>query len=254
MNDVVVTAIRKGTLSAGSISFQNLRRLAGRDVHLWSELERGRAILSTTDQLDQYLYSYGPMIRSQWEYLLNKVRMPSGDVTLVDYGCGQGLGSMLFLEQLHQVVSRSVTDVVLIEPSQVALNRAQHILECYLPSARISVVNKSLDDFCHDDLVSPLDNTMVHLFSNILDVEGFDQYTLFSKIFQQRGRHLIYAVGNERTQYGGRERLETLFELIHDTAHADWLRIDCSKIKSFKTDGGKAAMCFYVELDVDGPI
>lgn len=254
MNDPVVEAIGKGILSSQKISFQYLRRFAGRDTGKWSELGRGREVLSTIEELDQYLYSYGPMICSQWQHLLDKVRIPDGDITLVDYGCGQGIATMLLIERFRKVLSDSVASLILIEPSLVALTRAEHILGCYLPRAEIRTVNKLLDDLDHDDLVSPSHNVKIHLFSNILDVEGFDQYTLFSDMFQFAGQHVVFAVGNDRNQHGGSDRLVTLYELMHDKAHKDWLNIQHSELVSFRTDRNKAAMCFYVELDVDGSV
>lgn len=254
MNDPVVTGIRNGILTSESISFECLRRFAGRDAGKWSELGRGREILSSTEQLDQYLYSYGPMIYDQWQHLLCKVRIPDGGITLVDYGCGQGLATILLMDRFRETLSCKVDSVILIEPSSVALTRAEHILGCYLPRAEIRTVNKLLDNLDHDDLVSPAHNITIHLFSNILDVEGFDQYTLFSDMFQHAGLHLVIAVGNDRSQQGGSQRLTTLFELMHDTAHRDWLNIQHSELMSFETNGGKAAMFFHVELDVDGPV
>ncbi|MGE3297799.1 MAG: hypothetical protein AB7I68_10670 [Porticoccaceae bacterium] len=65
MTDLIIDAITNGSINAGNISFDTLRNVAGRDAGRWSELGRGREILGSHDQLDQYLYSYGPMTKSQ---------------------------------------------------------------------------------------------------------------------------------------------------------------------------------------------
>lgn len=252
MSDHVVKAIRAGELSSASISFPLLRRIAGIDKDKWSELDRGRAVLSTTDQLDQYLYSYGLMISSQWQVLLDRVRLPSSTVALVDYGCGQGLATMLLLDRYREDLSGMVANVTLIEPSTVALERALHILTCYLPDVEIRAVNKQLDELDQDDFADSGTNVNMHLFSNILDVDGFDQYTLFSDMFQHAGRHVVLAVGNDRTLHGGSERLEILYELVHDKAHSHWLRLRHSELEYYSTDRGQAAIYFYIDLDVNG--
>lgn len=252
MYDRVVEAINAGELSSRNISFQYLRSLVGQEKYVWEELDRGRAILSTTDHLDQYLYSYGPMISSQWQTLLDRIQPPDGSISIIDYGCGQGLATMMLLDRFRGEIADRVVNVVLIEPSLIALDRATHIVGCYLPDSDINSVNKMLDDTNHEELAGPSSNVKVHLFSNILDVEGFDQYTLFSHMFRHSGRHLVLAVGNDRDQHGGSERLKTLFELMHDEAHHDWLRLRDAEIASFNTDRGRSAMYFYVDLDVDG--
>ena len=252
MYDRVIDAIKTGKISADNISFQYLRSLAGQDKGVWQELDRGRAILSTTDHLDQYLLSYGPKISSQWDTLLNRVHLPDGNISIIDYGCGQGLATMLVLDRFQKAISGRVSSVVLIEPSRLALERATHIVDCYLPGSNITGVNEMLDNINHSDLAAPASNVRMHLFSNILDVEGFDQYTLFSDMFRHSGRHLVLAVGNDRSQHGGSERLRTLFELMHDEAHQDWLSLHDAEIKSFRTDRDRSAIYFYVDVRVDG--
>ena len=65
MTDRVLEALRTDRVSKRNISFDEIRNIAGVDSDIWNELGRGRAILSSEEQLDQYLYSYGPMISSQ---------------------------------------------------------------------------------------------------------------------------------------------------------------------------------------------
>ena len=43
-----------------------------------------------------------------------------------------------------------------------------------LINSAIRKINKHIDDLVHTDLVSEPGNIKIHLFSNIIDVEGFD--------------------------------------------------------------------------------
>ena len=198
MVDAIVDAIRMGEINAGNISFTLLRNVAGRDCGCWDELGRGRAILRSTEQLDQYLYSYGPMTESQWDQFLSDLTMPAERIRIVDYGCGQGLASALLFDNFGPELVERVGTVVLIEPSSVALTRAKAVLECYCENCRILDVNKDLDGLTPEELSSNGEPISLHLFSNVLDIEGFHHFQLFTKMFQTKGRHSVLAVSHDR--------------------------------------------------------
>lgn len=52
---------------AEDINFSWLRSTFMRDHDLKDALDYGHAVPDTAALLDQYLYTYGPMIESQWE-------------------------------------------------------------------------------------------------------------------------------------------------------------------------------------------
>ena len=62
------------------------------------QLNWEKAILKSQDQLNQYLHTYGPMIKSQWKNALSPVSLPDTEIQIIDYACGQGLGCSLFLD------------------------------------------------------------------------------------------------------------------------------------------------------------
>ena len=248
--DRIVDAISSGQLNSNNISIDKIREMARPSKDLWEDLDRGRAILPTPAHLDQYLHSYAPMIKSQWSIVLSEIEVSTGRLTIFDYGCGQGLAIMLLLERYGSNLSGRVNKLVLIEPSYVALRRAEKILGCYLPDCNVRPVNKCLDEVSPDDLEADDDDVKLHLFSNVIDVEGFDQYSLLREIFSNKGLHCVLAVGNDRNTHGGSERLEMLFNLLHDDGHRDWLTIHDSKIQRFETDGGKKAIYFHVMVEV----
>ena len=207
--DKVINAIKSGAIERDDISIKYIRDIAiagisGGDPQVRKSLARGRAILTTQSQLDQYWYTHALRIESQWKEVLRGVTIPTGNIEVVDYACGQGLATILFIGVLYECHD-GVSKIHLIEPSAVALERAKHILECYCPESRIISVNKRLDDIVEADIALQEDAAKVHLFSNILDIEGFDSLKLLDKVFSKtnKGFHHILAVSHDREFAGG---------------------------------------------------
>ena len=215
MNDKIVKLIISKNIDTENISFDLIRKIAGKDYDIWHKLGRGRAILNSEEELDQYLYSYGPMIKSQWDNLLSSMQLPAGNISIADYACGQGLASMLLLDKFR--VSKyieKISQITLIEPSAIALTRASRILNCYCPGSRITTINKKIDDLTQADLKLSEIDAKIHLFSNILDIDDFDQLDLFNKIFSNKGIHYILAVSHDRNFDGGSQRLRDVYNAI----------------------------------------
>jgi hypothetical protein len=57
MTDKLVDAISSKIIDSDNISFRLIRKIAAKNYNVWNELGRGRAILNSQEQLDQYLYS-----------------------------------------------------------------------------------------------------------------------------------------------------------------------------------------------------
>ena len=141
MNDVVINAIQQKIMTTESLTFTSLRQIAGRDMNAQASLNRGRAIIDCPTLLNQYLYSYGLMVQRQWSHVVpNIVEMLSDnndqDIHLYDYGCGQGLATLLLIENTSGL-QEDISQITLIEPSEIALTRAKSIIECKLPHLNI---------------------------------------------------------------------------------------------------------------------
>lgn len=96
-------------------------------------------------------------------------------IRVVDYGCGQGIATIAYLEYLvaHNVATESEFEVHLIEPSSVTLSIAQNLIEklanIYGLKLSIHTYQQSLSKplfFKDSDCIET-----VHLLSNILDIE-----------------------------------------------------------------------------------
>lgn len=218
-HDLVINAIQKKTLNTSNLNFRTLRNFAGIDSNKRDELDRGRLTIHRQDLLNQYLYSYGLMVQRQWEQILPKtVEMLSDNkdenVHIFDYGCGQGLATLLLLENITGLEG-IVDDVTLIEPSKIALQRASHIIGCALPQTQVHSINKELDDLETEELSINPEKMNIHLFSNVLDIDSFDQFEVFNKILKDGGTHYVIAISSDRNFKGGSPRIKALYNAIH---------------------------------------
>jgi SAM-dependent methyltransferase len=249
--DPAIEAIRQLHKSGKRISFSWLRTFVGRDRDIWNQLGRGTSVLSSVEQLDQYLYSYGPMIACQWEAVTAGMSLPDRPVRLVDYGCGQGLASLLLFDKYGDAYASKLAKVVLVEPSPLALVRAEAILRCIVPGVEITCVNKAFDDLVTADLVAAEDLDTVHVFSNVLDVTGFDQYRLLGEVLTE-GSHTIIAISPDRNFDGGTDRIRGLKAAVEDPGHSEKLSVSESVFTQFTCGpGGKyPAVSWVAKLEV----
>ncbi|BFM09607.1 hypothetical protein [Halioxenophilus aromaticivorans] len=253
MTDRVIEGLRANSINKGNISFDLIRNFAGIDLNLWDRLGRGRAILNSEEELDQYLYTYGPMISSQWRiilYELGNLNLPRTDIEISDYACGQGLACLLLHDVLPDSALGNITKVNLIEPSSVALTRAVGITECCFPNASINPIKKHLDCLDRDDLNLSEGPFKIHLFSNILDMEGFNQYLLLEKILKTPGTHLIMVASHDRNHNGGSQRIRETYQTMIDKTYAEWYEVTGNSISYFNCYNRQPAIFFHVELKI----
>lgn len=146
---------------------------------------RGCAIYTDELQLDAYLASYvdwhkGKLARAF--YLLNEP-LPR-QLNIIDWACGQGLATLFLLDYIREHnAACSVREVVLIEPSSIALQRAEYLIHKVNPDIEIRTANKMLDDVTASDLKFNRQVPVFHMFSNILDIGGIDHKHLSQIIY-----------------------------------------------------------------------
>jgi len=236
------------------ISFKWLRALAGQDRDLRSQLGYGRNILSSTEHLDQYLYTYGPMIACQWESVTETLSLRFS--RLVDYGCGQGLAGLLLFDRFGEKFASALTRVVLIEPSAVALIRAEAVYRSIAPECEILCVKKRFDNLGSADLMTDASADTLHIFSNVMDIDGWDHFRLFSEMMTE-GRHTVLVVSASREFDGGSPRIRDLKAAVDDPKHHKELSITAITHSEFCEfdcgyDGKYPAVSWRLELEVSG--
>lgn len=150
----------------------------------WIGIEHGVKPLDTDLKLDQYLAAYGKMhsekIRMALDSLDNPEALLSAPVSIVDWGCGQGLATCCFFDWLrnNEIDFACISRVHLIDPSGLALQRAQANVARYDRQCNSHIDTHIANKFINDIQSSDLDirdvNTTLHLFSNILDIDTVD--------------------------------------------------------------------------------
>lgn len=221
MSDYVLDAIDCGLLNKSNISFFNIRGIDNFNRNVFGNLDRGWSILKSINEVDQYLYSYGKMINSQWREILKKFKFNPDFLQVIDYGCGQGLGSVLFFDVYGFGFRDSVKSVVLIEPSEFSLKRAESIVRCYCPQASVFSFKDKVNNFEIKKLNILSDVEFLHIFSNVLDVPGFDGLMLIKKILKTKGVHNIFAVSHDRNFIGGSWIFDEIIRLINSSPCID---------------------------------
>lgn len=153
----------------------------------WNTLDHGVRLLDTHEELCKYLCSYGDMHEEKMSVAFNAIKEPQNifnqDITIIDWGCGQGLATLCFFDYLDQKkFPNKIRKVVLIEPSELALNRAKLHVTAYLKdTSKIILKNKFIDEIVDSDLQAETP-TIIHFFSNILDIPNINLKTLAQNV------------------------------------------------------------------------
>ena len=172
-------------------SFDTLREVAiqnleeSQRISPWIGLEHGVKLLESDNEMARYLLAYGNMHKEKINIALNCIPDPtvifSRPLTIIDWGCGQGLATMCFLDYLSNFhISPNIQKIIFIEPSPIALQRATININQY-GYHNIRQINKYLNDVTNEDLQCP-NGLVVHFFSNILDIDTLGLEHLHSLI------------------------------------------------------------------------
>jgi hypothetical protein len=170
-------------------TFEAIRKISvdqsDSDDTVFKSLSRGVAVLTEEKQLYAYMKSYGAMHFAKLNSSFPK--LPSDlfnqDIDIIDWGCGQAMATMTLVDYLlKNNIYSDLKNVILIEPSEIALKRASLHTQKLIKSAIIHTVHKDIDAVSHYDLSALSHKTKIHLFSNILDVDLFSLSKLLSLI------------------------------------------------------------------------
>lgn len=145
---------------------------------LKEDLQHGAGHLTTKRQLNAYLSSYGEIhgakLAQAFKHIPTKLWIEDG-VSVVDYGCGQGIAEMVLSDSLTSkwVDNDFIKDITLIEPSATNLRQAYEYSQSFFPDAKISCRQKTDKQLSEDD-IRPMKSTVIHIFSNVIDLDSFD--------------------------------------------------------------------------------
>ncbi|MEN1760412.1 DEAD/DEAH box helicase [Anoxynatronum sibiricum] len=182
------------------------------------KLERGTVVIGREELLWCYLYSFGNKHQAKICAALNTIKklkeIVCAEYSIIDWGSGQGLATICMFDYLQkQGAPNAVKKIVLIEPSELALNNAVLHTSIYGVEEIVSV-NKYLDDVTVEDIKTDTPVT-IHLFSNILDVEGFSLKQLAQTIgASASGKHYFICVS---PLYSNNHRIEAFYKYFAES-------------------------------------
>ncbi len=265
--------------SLANPTFQQIRKIADNSLShlttyertdLWKNLNQGVDLLTTHELMCQYIFSYGNMHEAKIQKALSSIHNPkevfNTDIAIIDWGCGQGLATVCFFDFLkNQGIPNNTKKIILIEPSDQALERAKLHTNVYLnDETKIQLVNKKLDDVLKDEIETKQSITL-HFFSNILDVPQIDLKKLAQLVGENiNGEHYFFCVSpliegrSHRLDafynyfdlppvFSDFEQSENKLNLLAEDAHGkDVFRKYTLKLKVFKFEKGKT---YYIPID-----
>lgn len=127
-------------------------------------------------QLDAYLASYVDWHKGKLDRafsLINEQLPPQ--INIIDWACGQGMATLYILDYIRERrLHCRIREVILIEPSVVALERAKYLIGLFDNTIRIKAINKKLDDVSSSELLFERQIPIYQMFSNILDIGGIN--------------------------------------------------------------------------------
>lgn len=160
--------------------FDSIRSISVRHADGRNLTNRGVKILDSEEELYEYMKRFGNMhkakLQSAFEPLPNSFL---SKINIVDWGCGQGIASMIFIEKFGADIIHNIT---LIEPSELALKRAALHVKKYNQNTPLKTICKKLDELEEYDFTVEQAEITVHLFSNILDIDDYLQTRLIDII------------------------------------------------------------------------
>lgn len=187
-------------------TFESIRKLSVKFVmqlpeevktFLWEELENGVQVLDSEGQLSMYMHAYGKMHLAKLIAAFEHLPMSNvDDINLVDWGCGQGTATIAYFDYLNEKgLTQNVKSITLIEPSELAIKRAALHAQKLFPNAKIHTLNKRFNEINADEIPYSQHETLLHFFSNILDVEEFEIEDIATKINCEKNTNYMVCVG-----------------------------------------------------------
>ena len=156
---------------------------------LHDALNRGIDILDSEPQMTAYMFSFGKMHQAKLEYAFSKLPeefLKQPEINIIDYGCGQALGTMCYADYLrNNGYAQNVKTITLIEPSEICLKRAVLHASMFFPNAKIKTVNKTFDELDENNIHCDEDISTLHILSNVLDILDIDLADLTELIKKQ---------------------------------------------------------------------
>jgi SAM-dependent methyltransferase len=253
LEDAVTLGIEKSDYSKKlykikAINFKDIKQISidyinslSNASELHTRLNHGMAIIDDEQLLYKYIYSYSKMHKAKlyqtFEKTFTDKYLNKATINVIDYGCGQALATTLLIEYIkEQNLQIDIDNIILIEPSKLALSRGLlHIDVLKQKNYKVKALNKDLDCLEKSDLEFENDNLVLHLFSNILDVESFQlDRNFLEKISSniQSNNYFICVSPNINAKRNG--RLDRFYKYFDDNFNTDSISARDDDIGQYK--------------------
>jgi hypothetical protein len=191
------------------------------------------------------------MISSQWQEICKFIKLRESDFRFIDYGCGQGLAGLLLFDEFGHSLFDRASKIILVEPSKYALMRAEAVYRCIAPKASLYCICKTFDDLTANELMPEQSLESIHIMSNVLDVDGYDQLKLFSKMLNV-GLHSVIVVSHDRDHNGGSSRINSIKKAMESLKGKGKVKIITSIEHKFKCNNPlqSDAILWLLKVDV----
>ena len=209
---------------------------------LFEALHRGVDILDSEPEMATYLYTYGKMHQAKLEYAFSHLPekfLSQPEINIVDYGCGQTVGTMCYADYLRDKgYAQEVKTITLIEPSEICLKRAALHASVFFPDAEIKTVNKNFDALDEDDIYCGENVPTLHILSNVLDILSFDLERFSDTVKQSlKGYNQFVCVGPYFFDFARDRRIDVFLERMEGEENFS------ETLDQYKLDLGKDWTC-----------
>ena len=251
------------------------------------ELKHGTDLLYSDEALNCYMYAYGEMHinkcrAAMMNFPFEKIQ---GAIEIVDWGCGQGIGSATVVDILRQRdLIQWVKRVTLIEPSEPAIRRAEeNLLRITNNNIEINSINKYLpsEDAEIQNVLTSVEykySNVIHIFSNILDVDKIDLAMVARLVAASQGKHFILCIGPKNSasfrieqfcsifgeqqyfskidsgSYGRTTRTNHNYTCFTRCFVYDGSSLDYSRMSTYKSSGLKVFGDYDIELQIQNKV
>ncbi len=186
---------------------------------MYDMLDRGVVQIDTEPQMLVYIYSFGKMHKAKLDCAfahLPEDFLQQPEINIIDYGCGQAIGTMCYVDFLKEEgIIQNIRKVTLIEPSETCLKRAALHTSVFLPEAEITTVNKTFDKLLMTDIETDENIPTLHILSNVLDLK-FNLYRFAVVINEHiKGYNQFVCVGPYFSYSDKDERISKFCSLIN---------------------------------------
>lgn len=178
------------------------------------ELNHGINLLASDVALNCYMSAYGDMHATKCRAAMMNFPFDDiqGRIEIVDWGCGQGIGSATIIDVLKQRnLLQWLRKVTLIEPSSSAIERANDNIRV-LTNGTVEIDVKNLflpaNGLSEGETLNSIGyryNNIIHVFSNILDIPSIDLGAVAKMVASAHGKHFVLCIG---PQNGAAYRIE----------------------------------------------